>query len=79
MTNGQFEREKNYGVVMAVARMMLSKGLISEKDYRKIDTIYSPILSLVYFPCKDCFQLPWLFLINSSSVWDLQGLHLEMN
>ena len=40
MTNGQFEREKNYGVVMAVARMMLSKGLISEKDYRKIDTIY---------------------------------------
>jgi len=40
MTNGQFEREKNYGVVMAVARMMLSKGLISEKDYQKIDTIY---------------------------------------
>jgi len=50
MTNGQFEREKNYGVVMAVARMMLSKGLISEKDYRKIDTIYRRItVKLIQF------------------------------
>ena len=40
MTNEQFGREKNYGAAMAVARAMLSKGLISEKDYRKIDTIY---------------------------------------
>ena len=41
MTKEQFDREKNYGAAMAVARSMLSKGLISEKDYRKIDTIYS--------------------------------------
>jgi hypothetical protein len=40
MTTNQFEREKNYGVAMAVARMMLSKRLIGEKDYHKIDTIY---------------------------------------
>ncbi|MGI6497237.1 MAG: SHOCT domain-containing protein [Oscillospiraceae bacterium] len=40
MTKGPFEREKNFGVAMAITRMMLSKGLISEKDYRKIDTIY---------------------------------------
>lgn len=44
----QFEREKNYGASMAVARTMLSKGLISERDYRKIDTIfrkkYRPII-----------------------------------
>ena len=40
MTTTQFEREKNYGAVMAVARAMLSKGLITEKDYHKIDTIY---------------------------------------
>ena len=40
MTNEQFDREKNYGVAMALARAMLSKGLITEKDYRKIDTIY---------------------------------------
>ena len=40
MTNEQFDREKNYGAAMAVTRLMLSKGLISEKDYRKIDTIY---------------------------------------
>ena len=40
MTAAQFDREKNYGAIMAVARTMLSKGLISEKDYRKIDTIH---------------------------------------
>ncbi|MGI6176251.1 MAG: SHOCT domain-containing protein [Christensenellales bacterium] len=40
MTNDQFDREKNYGAAMALSRTMLSKGLISEKDYRKIDTIY---------------------------------------
>lgn len=40
MTKEQFEREKNYGASMAVARAMLSKGLISEKEYRKIDTIF---------------------------------------
>lgn len=40
MTKEQFEREKNYSAAMAVARAMLSKGLISEKDYRRIDTIY---------------------------------------
>jgi len=40
MTATQFEREKNYGAVMAVARAMLAKGLIADKDYRKIDTIF---------------------------------------
>lgn len=40
MTKEQFEREMRYGAAMTVARAMLSKGLISEKDYRKIDTIY---------------------------------------
>lgn len=40
MTQEQFEREKNYGASMAVARAMLSKGLISDRDYRKIDTIF---------------------------------------
>ena len=38
MTNEQFERESNYGAAMAIARSMLERGLISEKDYRKIDT-----------------------------------------
>jgi uncharacterized membrane protein len=40
VTKEQFERQKNYGASMAVARAMLSKGLISDKEYRKIDTIF---------------------------------------
>ena len=48
MTKEQFEREMNYGASMAIAREMLSKGLITERDYRKIDTIlkkkYRPLI-----------------------------------
>jgi uncharacterized membrane protein len=48
MTHEQFEREKNYGASMAIARAMFSKGLICEKEYCKIDTIfkqkYRPII-----------------------------------
>ena len=40
MTKEQFEREKNYGASMAVARTMLSKGIITEKEYCAIDTIF---------------------------------------
>ena len=40
MTKEQFDREKNYGASMAVARSMLSSGIINDKDYRKIDTIF---------------------------------------
>jgi hypothetical protein len=52
MTKEQFEREKNYGVSMAVARIMLAGGIISDRDYRKIDTIfkqkYQPIIGTIY-------------------------------
>jgi hypothetical protein len=48
MTKEQFDREKNYGAAMAAARMMLTKGIISQKDYCKIETVfrkkYSPII-----------------------------------
>jgi len=40
MTTEQFAREKNYGASMAVARAMLSKGIISERDYNKIDAVF---------------------------------------
>ena len=40
MTPEQFDREKNYGASMAVARAMLSKGLITDREYRKIDTFF---------------------------------------
>ena len=41
MTKEQFEREKHYGVAMVVARAMLSKGVITEEEYQKIDTIFT--------------------------------------
>jgi hypothetical protein len=51
VTTEQFEREKNYGASMAVARAMLSKGLINDRDYRKIDTIfkkkYRPVIGIL--------------------------------
>ena len=52
MTKEQFEREKNYGAGVAIARSMFSKGLITEKDYRKIDTIfrkkYRPLIGALF-------------------------------
>ena len=40
MTKDQFDREKNYGIAMSIARRMLSEGLINDRDYRKMDTIF---------------------------------------
>ena len=39
MTSEQFEREKNYRTSLAITKNLLNKGIITEKDYRKIDTI----------------------------------------
>lgn len=48
MTRVQFKQEKNYRVSVALARAMLCAGLISEKDYRKIDSMlidkYNPVI-----------------------------------
>lgn len=48
MTKEQFEREKRYGAAVSVAKLMLSRGLVTEEEYRKIDTIlrgkYRPII-----------------------------------
>ena len=48
MTKEQFDREKRYGAAISVAKAMLSKGLVTEEEYRKIDTIllgkYCPII-----------------------------------
>ena len=40
MTKEQFEREARYGAAMALAHEMLKKGIISEREYRKIDIIF---------------------------------------
>ena len=41
MTQEQFDRQKNYGAAMAVARAMLTKGIITEEEYNKIDTMFT--------------------------------------
>ena len=38
MTQAEFDREKRYQVVMHFVRKMLHDGLISEEEYRQIDT-----------------------------------------
>lgn len=38
MTQDEFEREKHYQLVMHFVRKMLHDGLISEEEYRQIDT-----------------------------------------
>lgn len=37
MTKEQFEREKKYQAALAVARAMLRKGVINEKDFLRIE------------------------------------------
>ena len=40
MTQDEFDREKQYQVVMCFVRKMLTDGLISEEEYYHIDTKY---------------------------------------
>jgi len=48
LTHEQFQREKNYRVSLSITKAMLSKGVITEKDYMKIDrlliTRYKPVI-----------------------------------
>ena len=48
MSNAQFERESRYGAALAVARSMLKKGIIGDKDFLKIETMfkqkYNPVI-----------------------------------
>jgi len=38
MTKEQFQREKKYQISRSVVKSMLDKGLVTEKEYKKIDT-----------------------------------------
>ena len=48
MTKEQFARERDYGAAVLIAKTLLRAGLISEREYRKIDTIltrkYQPVI-----------------------------------
>ena len=57
MSKEEFRNEKLYQTTMHLARKMLSDGLISEDEYRQIDTIflekYRPTLGTLFseFAC----------------------------
>ena len=48
MTNEQFDSEMNYRAALAVAKGLLRQGLITEREFCRIDTmligIYRPII-----------------------------------
>lgn len=52
MSKEEFRNEKLYQTTMHLARKMLSDGLISEDEYRQIDTIflekYHPTLGTLF-------------------------------
>ncbi len=41
MSKEEFKSEKLYQATMHIARKMLNEGLITEEEYRQIDTIFS--------------------------------------
>lgn len=47
VTKEHFEREKNYRTSQAIVKSMLNQGLITDREYKKIDTIlkhkYRPV------------------------------------
>ena len=47
VTKEQFEREKNYRTSQVVVKSMLKNGIITDREYKKIDTIlkhkYRPV------------------------------------
>lgn len=52
MSRDDFQREKLYQATMSMARKMLHDGLISEEEYRQIDTIflekYRPVFGTLF-------------------------------
>lgn len=51
MSKPEFQREKLYRVALSIAKSMLKNALISEEEYRQIDTIllekYKPTLGIL--------------------------------
>ena len=41
VTKEQFDREKNYGAAVAVARAMLNKGIITQEEYSRIEAVFA--------------------------------------
>ncbi len=52
MRKEEFRNEKLYQTTMSIARKMLQEGIISEEEYRRIDTIflekYRPVFGTLF-------------------------------
>ena len=52
MRKEEFQNEKLYQTTMSIARKMLQEGIISEEEYRRIDTIflekYRPVFGTLF-------------------------------
>lgn len=52
MSKEEFRNEKLYQTTMHIARKMLEEGIISEEEYRQIDTIflekYQPVFGTLF-------------------------------
>ena len=52
MSKEDMRREKLYQTTMHIARKMLKEGIISEDEYRRVDTIflekYKPVLGTLF-------------------------------
>lgn len=52
MRKEEFRNEKLYQTTMSIAQKMLKEGIVSEEEYRRIDTIflekYRPVFGTLY-------------------------------
>jgi hypothetical protein len=52
MRKDEFRNEKLYQTTMSIARTMLKEGIVSEEEYRRIDTIflekYRPVFGTLF-------------------------------
>lgn len=52
MRKEEFQNEKLYQTTMQIARKMLKEGIVSEEEYRRIDTIflekYRPVFGTLF-------------------------------
>ena len=52
MRKEEFRNEKMYQATMGIARKMLKEGIVSEEEYRQIDTIflekYKPVFGTLF-------------------------------
>ena len=52
MSKEEFRNEKMYQTTMHLARKMLEEGVVSEEEYRRIDTIflekYPPVVGTIF-------------------------------